>query len=296
MFSSPRMAQATIKRILVPTDFSAAADKAIPYALQVAVAYNSTLYLLHVLPREESARESLGKEIYMNRRVAERQFRILENSRRLSRVSHSYLMEPGDICGAVCDAIRRHQIQLVVMGTRGRGGVAKLLMGSSAEEIVRSAVCPVLLVGPAVPPLTEVPELAHVLYATDYSEASQAALSYAILFSENYSARLTFIHVVAASEDLHASDAEGMQAEAEDRLKALVGSVFQHILTPRLVARFGDPGKVITKTAAEEGTDLIVMGVHRAASMAVSTHLPWTTSHYVVCHAHCPVLLVTRIN
>jgi len=51
---------------------------------------------------------------------------------------------------------------------------------------------------------------------------------------------------------------------------------------------------VIINVAVEQLADLIVMGVHGAASLTISTHLPWTTSHYVVCHARCPVLLLAQ--
>jgi len=198
MVSLPSTTQATIERVLILTDFSATADKAIPYALQVAEAFKSTLYVLHVLPAEERTKESYGKEVYLNRRVAERQFRLLENSRRLSRLSHCYLMEAGDVCEVVRKAILKHRIQLVVLGTHGRGGIAKLLIGSSAEEIVRTAMCPVLLIGPAVPPVSNVPGLKGVLYTTDYSAASQRALPYAASFAEKFSARLTLLHVVTS--------------------------------------------------------------------------------------------------
>jgi nucleotide-binding universal stress UspA family protein len=104
-----------------------------------------------------------------------------------------------------------------VLGTHGRTGVGKLLLGSVAEEVFRSAPCPVLTVGPKVPRLTKMPkrrtngdvepasvQFHHILYATDFHSQFQAAASYAFSLAQEFRTRLILLHVMEEyGEHLH---------------------------------------------------------------------------------------------
>jgi nucleotide-binding universal stress UspA family protein len=103
-------------------------------------------------------------------------------------------------------AIQEKKIDLIVMGTRGRSGVGKFLLGSSAEEVFRQAPCPVLTVGPHSP--AKAPhEFTRIVFATDFSPESVAALPYAVSLAQECQAHLTLLHVVAepkGGEPVHA--------------------------------------------------------------------------------------------
>jgi nucleotide-binding universal stress UspA family protein len=86
---------------------------------------------------------------------------------------------------------------MLVLGTHGRSGVGKLLIGSVAEEVFRRAACPVLSIGPKVSqqPAGEI-QFHNILFATDFSENSLAALPYAISLAEEDQAQLTLLYVI----------------------------------------------------------------------------------------------------
>ncbi len=92
--------------------------------------------------------------------------------------------------------VEKREIDLIVIGTHGWRGVEKLLLGSTAEEILRCSGVPVLMVGPdnLVPPETEA-KPGRILYATDFSTESEPAMRYACSLAKEYNAALFFLHV-----------------------------------------------------------------------------------------------------
>ena len=139
----------TIKRILVPTDFSEPADEALDYALQLAHALGATVSLAHVL--DDPFERTLYSEQYVPMPDAMREEILTYVRTRLAaRVARSGQPDVNSeiLTGPIAQAIaqRARDADLVVMGTHGRHGIAHLLMGSVAERVVRTAPCPVLTV------------------------------------------------------------------------------------------------------------------------------------------------------
>ena len=140
-------------RILVPTDFSAPSDAALEYARAVATRFGASLHLLHVV--EDPYRAAYSAEVYVPEIEGLRDDLIMDAIGRLKDQ-----LRPSDVAGldATTDAIlgtpawsiveyaRVRDIDLIIMGTHGRGGMSHLLMGSVAEKVVRTAPCPVLTV------------------------------------------------------------------------------------------------------------------------------------------------------
>jgi nucleotide-binding universal stress UspA family protein len=141
----------TITRILVPTDFSEAADQALTYALELGKAFGATVSLVHVF--DDPFERTLYSEQYVPM-PAEIRDEILTSVRqhlaeRVSRAGRpdvSSTILTGLAAQAIVDHAREQKADLIVMGTHGRHGVAHLLMGSVAERVVRTAACPVLTV------------------------------------------------------------------------------------------------------------------------------------------------------
>src|SRR5260370_42206260 len=108
---------------------------------------------------------------------------------------YEVLMPRGKVTNELGRIVQEHEIDLLVVGTHGRGGVRKLFMGSVADEILRHAACPVLSIGPNVSckPNGEI-QFHHILFPTDFSEESLAALTYAISLAEDDQAQLSLLH------------------------------------------------------------------------------------------------------
>jgi nucleotide-binding universal stress UspA family protein len=141
----------TITRILVPTDFSEPADRALDYALDLAAAVGASVSIAHVF--DDPYERTLYSEQYVPMPEAIRQEILASVTARLEeRVARSHrpgvtsVILMGPTAQAIVDCAREQQCDLIVMGTHGRHGVAHLLLGSVAERVVRTAGCPVLTV------------------------------------------------------------------------------------------------------------------------------------------------------
>jgi nucleotide-binding universal stress UspA family protein len=217
---------------------------------------------------------------------AEEQFHVLEKSALLSRYRHWLMLEHGDVATLVRDAIEKHEIEMVVVGTHGHGGVAKMLMGSVAEEIFREVKCPVMTVGPHVAK-AEQWGFRRILLATDYQEGSIRALSYALSLAQA-GAKIVLVHALTSGGWMP-SEAQQMIEAEEARLRKFLPP---ETAATQAIAEFGSPAEVIVRVADTCGADLIVMGARRTESKRAATHLPWSVAHQVVHDAACPVLTV----
>jgi nucleotide-binding universal stress UspA family protein len=222
----------------------------------------------------------------------------------LEGIDHEALVERGAIRSVLPELIRDREIDLLVMGTHGRGGIRALLLGSVAEEVFRLVSCPVLTVGPRVPPEAKDASLIRqILFATDFGSASLAALPYAISLAHEYHAKLTMLHVLPPVLTINAAlpwysradlidQLEPGRQRTLDRLAQLIPK--QHHLSsiPEFVAPFDTLPWGILNVADEREADMIVMGVNRTAFGRASAHTPWAIAHGVVRYAKCPVLTV----
>jgi nucleotide-binding universal stress UspA family protein len=141
-----------IKNILVPTDFGAASDAALMYGRELAGRFNAVLHLVHVAENLQltSFAEAWGDVTALQRdieRAAAKELddRLADSDGSGPKTSRAVLASIAPAT-AIADYARDHRIDLIVMGTHGRGAVAHSLMGSVAERVVRIAPCPVLTV------------------------------------------------------------------------------------------------------------------------------------------------------
>jgi nucleotide-binding universal stress UspA family protein len=194
-------------------------------------------------------------------------------------------------------------VDLIVIGTHGRTGFRKVVMGSVAEKIFRHASCPVLTIGPGVPSEAPAVEQFHrILFPTDFGGASQHALSYAIALANSSHAKLVLLHVLSPMPVVEtgpywylANDVnqrrEIVRPAATERLRNLLPPGTRLFSSPQFEVVFDFPPEGIAAVAAEQKADLILMGV-RGASLRTGNHIPWAVAHEVLCRAHCPVLTV----
>jgi nucleotide-binding universal stress UspA family protein len=297
----------TFKNILLATDFSEVSRRALPYAAAIASRYGSKIYLVHVIPpgaRMSMPIEPFPPELEDDRVKAGREMMDFLRGDPLGGIPREVVLEQGPIRDALSSLIQRGDIDLLILGTHGRGGLKKVFLGSVAEELFRLAPCPVLTVGPAVPAAAAGPkEIRRILFATDFGPASLNALHYAISFANESKARLTLLHVVmpvpvldvgpywyAGTNPVEQQKTE--KARYLGRLKDLIPPTANLPFDPEFLVDFDFTPDAIVKIADDAKADLIVMGINQTASARASAHLPWATAHEVVCHAKCPVLTV----
>lgn len=289
--------QVRFARVLFATDFSRCSERALPYLSRIVADYRSHLSVLHVLPQNASAAlqttsDRVPHVLDHGRLEAEKHIRTLENSGVLCNSEHSILLESGVLRDMIEDVIQRCDIDLVIIGTHGRGGINKLVFGSIAEEVSRRAPCPVMIVGPRVPAVTPNPLFRHILYATEFGSGSLNALHYATSFAQRYRAKLTLFHACSLLEGAPFVDSNTVLPQERERLKGLLAEDLQFAAAPAAIARIGLTTRAILRAARESRVDLIVMGAHSTRAITAVTHIPWTTAHQVVSQAECPVLTI----
>jgi nucleotide-binding universal stress UspA family protein len=287
----------SLKNILFATDFSNAAEAALPYALAVARRYGAKLHVAHVLPPDAwqmAPPETRGQTLEENRRIAREQLRLMQESGRFRGVEGDFVFEEGDVWEKLAGILAARDVDLIVVGTRGRSGLQKFLLGSTAEEIFRLAECPVLTVGPSVSVEPDAPaDTRHVLYATDFSATADAALPYALSLAQENNAELTLLHVLPDVVKSALADEQVLDQAYLTRLRALVPPDAELWCKPEFAVAFGSPADAILRVAKERNADLIVMGVRKGGSFTrASTHTGRPTASKVAGHAHCPVLTV----
>lgn len=282
----------SFSNVLLPTDFTGASTQAFAYARAFAKTYGARLLITHAVtpnPPIFLPMEPIPLAFDTEWEDAQEQMGRIQSSPFLAGTLHEGILERGELWNVLQDVILRHSVDLIVLASHGKHGLKKLVLGSAAEQIFRQAQCPVLTVGPGVPiPHEEAAAFQRIVFATDFSAGSLAALPYALSLAEENQAHLTLLHVrpmVPVRHQLWAQD------HANQRLVELIPPEAADWCEPTTLVSFEFPAEGILHTAAAENADLIVMGVHKGAAR-VASHLPWAIAYEVVCHANCPVLTV----
>jgi len=282
----------TLKNILFATDFSQAADAATPIAIEIAQRYGAKVYGVHVNRFDDYTAAAPNAWAAMAE-AAERENK--EDTGRLNEqlqgIDHEVVVGEGKTCEVISDLIEQKEIDLVVLGTRGRTGLGKALLGSVAEQILRQSPCPVLTVGPHVNLwFDEYAKMREILYATDLVGDFPIAAPLAISLAQENKAHLVLLHVI---EDPKVGDlvkSSQVKESKERKLQQLVTQQAGLWCDPTYIVEQGPAAEKILDVAKRRHADLIVLGARPAKGLA--THLNIGTVHKVVSQATCPVLTV----
>jgi len=218
-------------------------------------------------------------------------------------IPHKTHVRHGQVWHNLEPIIAANHVDLVVVGTHGRGGLGKLLLGSVAENILRHASCPVLTVGPKVSGRAKLPafqrlgrdlaptelELRQILVATNFGPNAAQIVQSAVGLAEEFRSRLTLMHVLENYADL-GSRPEAIEVTA-NRLQELLPNSSTLQYAPATVVDFGSTPERILKVALEREAEMIVLGARSSGDVG-TTHLPWSSAHHIIAQAHCPVLTI----
>ena len=281
-----------LKNILVPTDLTEACVTALAYARAFAKDYNAKIFIAHAVnpaPPVFLPMEPIPMDLDAEWQDAQHRLKDLLSRESLTDATCETILARGDTWNVIEDAIQKYSIDLVVLGSRGKHGLKKLIFGSGAEQIFRHADCPVFTVGPKVVPADgDAVAFKRIVFATDFSAGSLRALPYAFSLAEENQASLSLLHVAPMVPAQH----QALVAQnTSSRLAKLVPPEAEDWCRPKAVVNFEFPAEGILDVAEEQQADLIVMGVHKRAPLT-SSHLPWAIAYEVICHARCPVLTV----
>lgn len=279
------------KNILFTTDFSPCSKAALPYACAIAERYGSTVHVVHVVGPEPLI-GPLGvpyPQTEDENTLAQRALDTLIQSSALKDIPCTRTIMRGVVWGVVSRLIADLNIDLVVLGTHGRSGLRKLMLGSVAEQIFRCTACPVLTVGPEVHNGLAEGKLNAIVYATDFSPASLGALPYVLSLARVNRSKVILVHAVhplVGGEELIAVPVDETVENAKQELTNLIPK--DPDIRYEVITKCEPAADLILRVARNSEADLIVMGAHRGTA----SHIPWAIAHAIVCHAPCPVLTV----
>jgi len=282
-----------IHRVLIATDFSRFSDVALSFGLELAHEYQAKAYVVFVLPSDDFL--IAGPDAYVAAKDAARRD-LLELKAEL-RKTRSYregedydlLLLEGDVAQSILDCARQKKVDVIVVGTHGRGGLGKMLMGSVAERVFRQSTAPVMTIGPHLRLSARGLAPRNILVAADFTPASERAAHYASALAREHNAKLTMLHVLDHAELSGVADRAEVVQGIERKLTDLLGKDAAGL---QLCCRV-EIGKVvptILRTEAEIDADLLVMGVRPWSGLL--DRLMWPNAYEIVREAACPVLTV----
>ena len=281
-----------IHNVLIATDFSRFSNRALDTGLKLAQAYKAHAYVVFVVPTDEFM--LAGPEAYVAARDAAR--RDLENLKLELKKTYSslegidyqlYLLE-GEVAQSILNFAHDKQADLIVLGTHGRGGLEKALMGSVAEKVFRASPIPVLTIGPRARHALHALAPKNILVAADFTPASERAAQYAAGLAVEHHSQLALLHVVNPKELEHVPDRDRIIQVMEANLQDLLGQGVRVPFTTRIAS--GRVAQTILQNAEELDADLLVLGVHPSAG--VLDRFMWPIAYEVVRDSPCPVLTV----
>ena len=303
----------TLRHILCPLDFSRFSRHALEQAVSLAREFGAEISALHVrsvaaVPELVVAGSPPAVVQFSlppdERSMLLQELQDLENDVEAAGVTIRTAIEEGDPVATILSHAAAWPADIIVMGTHGRTGFERLLLGSVAERVLRKAMCPVLTVPRRAMSATPDLSFARILCAVDFSPASMRALEFAATLAAKNGPGLDVLNVVellaeehglheAAAVETPSFRAELARAAARRLDEAIPASVRDRCPVQQIVT-MGKAWKEILHVAAQERSDLIVLGVQGRSTADLM--LFGSTTQHIVRQSSCPVLTIRAGN
>lgn len=183
-----------INQILFPTDFSSVSEKALPFALEIARSVNARLTIMHSIEEPYNVaplvREVKHQMVQKVEDLLEDMLREISREEKYKNLDIDTTIESGRTVYAIIEEARQSNADLVVMGTKGAGGLKQLLFGSNTSDLVLVSAVPVF----AVPENCDFKGINNILFTTDYHDGDLAVLKGVVNFADRFNASVTVLH------------------------------------------------------------------------------------------------------
>ena len=278
----------SIHKILCPTDFSDFSASALTESVRLARWFGAEVTVVHVIPFALPIAGDIGyvqaaEEEAAAREEALERLQNFVNASKHAGVAIRTVCRQGDPCHEIRELARETGADLVVMGTHGRSGFKRLMLGSVTEAVLNRPPAPVLTVNRELPERKGL--FRTVLCAIDVSEWSAGTIAVAEAIADEGAKRLLVLNVME-----HPFDASGaLERTTLAGLHRLIPGAARRSYRIDERVTFGEPDREIMAVAAEEAADVVVMGTRGAGTLG---HLFGSTVRSVVRDAACPVLVV----
>jgi nucleotide-binding universal stress UspA family protein len=272
-------------------------QKAFAFALAQATEFGADLILFHAYDTlVAAASETSGIRYYDYAAAARAEKQQLEPmAEQVSKagIQCEIIVRPGLPADQILAFEREREIDRIVMGTHSPGPIGKLLVGSVAEAVLRTAKVPVFIVGPdVVDGSYRNFAIRTVLCAASLNEASTVVATFAAELAIQHNARLVLQHVIRPQDRAEVLAGRTLD-EIEKDLLMLVPSKLHHMIAIQTVVVPGDPTEELLYQGTAQQADLIVLGAQGASAFAAVTR--HGVVYKVLAHAHCPVITLSPV-
>ncbi len=280
--------------ILLATEIPAN-EKTLGFAVAQAREFGANLILFHAYDTMVvAASETSGIRYYDYAAAAHTEIQHLEplaEKVRAAGVKCEVIVRPGLPADQILHFLRDQEIDRIVMGTHSPGPIGKLLVGSVAEAVLRTASVPVFIVGPdVVDGAYRHYATATVLCAVSLVETSYVVARFAAEMAMQHHARLVLQHVIRPQERVEYLAGRTIE-QIEADLISLVPAAMREKLTVQAIVVPGDPTEELLYQARAQQADVIVLGAQGASAFAAVTRQG--VVYKVLAHSHCPVLTLS---
>lgn len=283
----------SVRNILCLTDFSPSSDSALQCAKSLAHAHDARIHVLHVLCPDiltSLTPDSTAAALDLQKQWA---FKEMERvGKQLAGSRHEKLIvRANDLWTGIEPQLQELQIDVIVVATHGQSGLAKLVLGSGAEQVLRRSSVPVILVGPGLRPGTGQGHFSRIVFPSDLTPQSFSAAPIAVSLAQENEAQLILLHVIHKDRLFKRARRDTLSvAEVMHRLQGMIPKA-ELRRRPETIVEYGEPATQIVETAKEKAADLIVLGVRKGSSLFAATHFE-NIAHEVITGSPCPVLTV----
>src|SRR5271169_3712228 len=296
-----------IKSIVCPVDFSEFSVRAYHHALSLAEHYRAKLVAQHIIelshyPYADYAASAGDYENFCRAMLegGKEQLREFVKMHSQGEIQPELVVSQGTAPDCILAFAQEQKTDLIVMGTHGRRGFDRLMLGTTTDRVMRRSACPVLAVSKAPPESLpansasgaaaseerhEVHRLNRIVFCTDFSENSERALNYAISATREYDAELTMLHVLEREDSARK---EEIITTAAGQLDKLIPPEERKRLKIKTEVRVGKSYQQIIQHAEEERIDLVVMAVRGRGALDLAVF--GSTTYRVMQLGPCPVL------
>jgi nucleotide-binding universal stress UspA family protein len=279
-----------IQNILVPVDFSDSSKRAVNYGLSLALEFKARVILAHITHFDSTAYEKAKSDL----------MELIPPDCR-DPLTFEIIVKSGDVRSEIMGIVQDKQIDLVIMGTRGRSYFERMLLGSVTDRMLRKLHVPILTVSHLDPEKeihTPCPvPLQKILYATDLANGSEEGLKFSIRLARSLDATLTVAHVVQfADAAFHGVEAAAffpdfvneVRTQAEERLSRLVALVSDGSVPISTVLAEGVPYETVNRLSEQLKADLIIINLQNKSLLERA--VLGATAERVIRTATVPVL------
>ena len=272
-------------------------EKAFSFALAQAKEFGAELILFHAYDTlVATASETSGIRYYDYAAAARSEKKHLEPLAQRVRDAGlvcEIVVRPGLPADEILAYSRERAIDRIVMGTHSPGALGKLLVGSVAEAVLRTACLPVYIVGPDVVDGNYRKYATRtILCATSLNEASTVVASFAAELAAQHGARLILQHVIRPQDRAEFMAGRSLD-EVEAGMLALIPAELQSKVAVQTIVVPGDPTEELLYQSRAQQVDLIVLGAQGASAFAAITR--HGVVYKVLAHAHCPVITLSPV-